>query len=181
MYEKGLYKTLINRFEGECPLDITSDIGKTFIEIYNVSIRRQIANGFLDDIILIFRNNKLSYINSETMNYFSDYLEGKLKKKKGAKFKSNYFRDELITLKMMELVMLHKSVTEALIIMNKLDAYGLGVKSLEAIYYRNVNDFEKNLTIEQVRKRGLKTQAIENRQISRQTHNAIKFFTPDQS
>jgi len=181
MFEKGLYQAIIKRFEGECPVVINSAVGKEYLNALNIGIRRQILNGYFEDVVSLLRNCKVSYIDNATWNYLADYLEGKLSKKRGAKQKSNYFRDELITLKMIELVMIHNDVSDALIEMTKLDDTELGIKAIEAIYYTNCKCFGDTFTLEDVKKWGLDIQSKENERRSILGKKAIKYFIADQN
>ncbi|ACH40249.1 MAG: hypothetical protein ACD_55C00169G0011 [uncultured bacterium] len=185
MEEKGLCSLIIKTFEGECPLDPESEAGTTRLAGINASIRRQIAAGYFDDVVSLLQSERIGYFDTATWNCLAEHLAGRLHKKRGAKNKLTYYRDELITLKVMELVLEGKTVTEAIAIVENIIGCDMGFKAIEAIYYSNRNVFagaqtgEGSLTLEQVRQWGIEAQLQENEQRKRRGDKMMFFFSSD--
>lgn len=146
--------------------------------LINGQLKRQLLERYVDDLALLMKNDKISFISKDNWSLIADVITGKVRKKAGRKPGYDYFRNELITLKVMELYAEQGDILLAIDNASEIIAERMcpiGSSSVRAIYYEYKGSYGPDFTIEDIRTWGLEMQERVNREHG-ETTNTINLF-----
>jgi hypothetical protein len=154
--ETGLYQRVCKIYD-----EISFD--HEYWDLINGQLRRQLLECYTDDLTLLMRNNKMSFISVDNWRLIADVLDKKIKRKRGVKPRNNYYRNEIITLKVMELYAIEPDILNAFIntanaLMISMPGEAIDKDRVKQIYYECKDSFGKDYTIDDIKRWGLETQ-----------------------